>query len=373
MTIDHDTFHAMEIDGLFEELDGSGASALNAHAASCETCGSRFERLRRARQRGLAALNEHVSEDFESRVMAAVDAALAARPSNVVSLYSASASRAPSLPNAAGPMPPAKVVPIFARPWFAAAASLFLVIGAAAILSQKAMSKKDATFSMSESAPAATMPAGQAAAPAEFAATATAAPATPPAVVALDSPTLAASAVPPVNLTGKADDGALAFNSAPPKSAPRAMKPSVNSDPSPPPVAAAHAAPARAGGGASSTGNDITFAAAKQLYTAGRYREAQAKFEALQSGNPEAALYAARCVQHTSGCGVAVSRLESLVTLYAGTSVGDRATVDLNNCNAALGRSGPAATTAPNSKASPRAPADVAPAPTPASTDDALK
>ena len=79
MNLDHDTFHALEIDALYDELDGPRAAEIHAHAASCESCSSRFERLRRARRRGLAALAEPVSHGFESRVMAAVDAALAGR------------------------------------------------------------------------------------------------------------------------------------------------------------------------------------------------------------------------------------------------------------------------------------------------------
>ncbi|MDB4940638.1 MAG: hypothetical protein JWP97_172, partial [Labilithrix sp.] len=199
--IDHDTFHALALDALFDELDGPGEAAVHAHAASCEPCGSSFERMRQTRQRGRAALGEDVPPDFEVRIMAAVDRALAGRAGGLRLVASGPATEAGASSFASG-APAArvggggggggKVIPFYSRPAFAAAASFLLLAGAAAAVSQLSFSRKaPAASAADESAPAAVAqaapaPAASAAPPAEIAtdglvAAATASPAPPPA------------------------------------------------------------------------------------------------------------------------------------------------------------------------------------------------
>jgi len=395
--LDHDTFHAMEIDALYDELDAGGSSAIREHAASCESCGSRFERMRRTRQRGLSALAEAVPQDFESRVMAAVDAALAKRAGSPV-LVPKLQSVSPAPPAAL--KGPGKVIPFFARPSFAVAATMILVLGAAAILSQMGMKRAApmATSADDQTAVVAAAPAAQAA-PAASAAADPSPPEAKPAVVAAAT---APAEERPSDRTkngkqpAESEENLLALGEAP--AAPRAASPA----PPPPPMAApAKAArPSSASGGATSGSSDPAFASALALYNAGRYAEALPRFEALKANNPEADLYAARCVQRSAqGCAAAAPRFDAIARRYKGSAVGSRAQLEagtcyqqMNNVQAARsryqaakdegpfaaeaardldalegkgGQAGPAATTSPGtpggSKASPKKPAATPP------------
>lgn len=322
--LDHETFHAMEIDALYEELDGPSAAALRGHAASCESCSARFERLRRARQRGLAALAEAVPENFESRIMAAVDAALAKRS-----------------PRQAPPGVTAKVIPLFARPSFAVAATLILVLGAAAILSQTSMSRK--------ASPMATSMDESASAPAASGFTPVPVPAEPVAAAT-------ATAEGAIALGEEQAGKAAQAPGAPPAARPMArVAAAPAADPAPPPAAmlaaaSTPAAPPRKSAGPSAGGGaqDPAFAAAQALYNAGRYAEALPRFEALKASNPEAALYAARCIQRTRGCAAATPRFDAVAKGNSGTEVGSRARLEADSCEAkAAAGPAPAATTGP--------------------------
>src|SRR4051812_44634778 len=88
--MDCNTFKESEIDALYGQLDAAGSAAMAEHAATCASCGARFERLKGTRGLVLSVAVESVGSDFESRVMAAVDRGLAAR-------------MAPMLPMTAGP------------------------------------------------------------------------------------------------------------------------------------------------------------------------------------------------------------------------------------------------------------------------------
>ncbi|HSO33727.1 MAG TPA: hypothetical protein VLT33_14435 [Labilithrix sp.] len=369
--LDHDTFHDLEIEALYEELDGPRAAAIHAHAASCEACASRFERLRRARMRGLAALAEPVSSDFESRVMAAVDAALARRQGGPVLVPRMQSGAAP--PAAApGAGAAAKVIPFFSRPSFAVAATLILVLGAAAILGQLSMAKK------------ASAPMASAADEAPAASTLTPVPMSEPVAAATATAAAAAPAAAPLLATTEGDNAeiggganALAERSkgaAARRPAPPAMV--AANEPAPPPPAAMAPSPAKSKpvGGAAAGPTDPSFAAAKALYGAGRYAEALPRFEALRGSNPEADLYAARCVQRINGCAAAVPRFDATAQRNAGTDVGNRARVEGDACTQRLQASktaapnaGPAATTSPGTPgggaagrpSTPKAPAEL--------------
>ena len=340
MNLDHDTFHALEIDALYDELDGPRAAEIHAHAASCESCSARFERLRRARMRGLAALAEPVSHDFESRVMAAVDAALAGRGGGPVLVprpqHLHSVASPPAAANAAaatgtgGAGPGAKVIPFFSRPSFAVAATLVLVLGAAAILGQLSMAKTSAPMASAavpaEAASGFAPVSDEPLAAGQQTATALATAAAPPAVVA-------ASEAPAddgdgLSLAERARRGATA---APGLAARKPAAVAMNDPAPPPPMAAPAPAKAKAIGGAS----DGSLSAAKALYGAGRYSEACPTFEAMRASSPEADLYAARCVLRVNGCSAAVPRLDGVASRHPGTDVGNRARTDSEACTRA--------------------------------------
>jgi thioredoxin-like negative regulator of GroEL len=160
---------------------------------------------------------------------------------------------------------------------------------------------------------------------------------------------------------------------------------------------AAPAKPARPSSGASAGTSDPAFASALALYKAGQYAEALPRFNALRANNPEADLYAARCVLHTSGCAAAAPRFDAVAQRNKGTAVGSRAQLEGGSCyqqmnnvqaarsryqaakdegsfaseasrdldaldgNVGAGQASPAATTGPGaaggSKATPKAPA----------------
>ena len=317
--LDHHTFHALEIDALYDELDGPRAAEIHAHAASCASCASRFQRLRRARLSGLAALAEPVSNDFESRVMAAVDAALAKRAGGPV-LVGAGAG--------------AKVIPFFSRPSFAVAATLILVLGAAAILGQLSMAK-------SASPTAAAAPAEQAASSLTpvptteqpVAAAPAAAPVVIPPAIALSANEQSASdeSDNPKDLTERSRSGAPA---APPKAVARRPAMVGANDPAPPPPPQSLATSKPIGG--ASGASDGSIGAAKALYNAGSYREALPRFEVLRASSPEADLYAARCVLRLSGCSAAIPRFDGVASRNAGSGIGNQARAESDSCNLLL-------------------------------------
>ncbi len=309
---DHETFREVEIDALYDELDSSTSAAVRDHAASCASCAKRFERLRVARQRGLSALSEAVPENFESRIMAAVDAALAKRAGAQVLPMNIAGGGRPA------PGVGAKVIPFFARPSFAVAATLILVLGAAAILAQTSMSKMTASkpMAMGESSPAVAAASGYA--PAEQAAA--------PNAVATST------ADPPI--------GAVALNERSGKDlTPPAM---AAAPPEPRPAPGRSPPPSRPTGGGDLAGLSAaagagptqapSLAAAKSLYDAGRYAEALPRFEALKATTPEAELYAARCVMRTSGCGAAAPRFDTAAQRNSGSVAGSRARIEGAKC-----------------------------------------
>src|SRR4051812_11980810 len=115
--IDCSTFQNCEIDALYSEgsereLDDEARAALTEHAKTCEACTERLGRLRGNRNLVLSVAVEAVPADFESRIMAAVDAALAKNAAN---------APAPAAAPAAPPAGGAKILRFMARPAFAVA------------------------------------------------------------------------------------------------------------------------------------------------------------------------------------------------------------------------------------------------------------
>ena len=331
--IDHETFRNAEIDALYGELDEEASAAMTAHAATCADCAARFERLKKTRGLVLAAAVEAVPDDFESRIMAAVDAGLA-KLSSVDSIGRAAGAAgvegAAAGANAAAPPKAeggAKVLRLLSRPSFAVAATFVLVIGAGALIlarsgtSLKSMAANDEGPSMAAAtaAPGLTpvpMPAASGAGAlgeAQTIATATAAPTTmavaPPAAVALQ----AGSAV---AMNDEAIGGL------------RASAPAAKPSPSPRKGAAAKT---------QSSAEDRAFASARSLYDAGRYADALPRFEALSGSDPEADLYAARCIAKTRGCAAAEARYDAAARTNAGTESGSRAQLEGARCYQSTG------------------------------------
>lgn len=332
--MDCEAFQNSEIDALYGELDAAAMAAMSEHAATCAACNARLERLRSTRGLVLSVAVEDVPSDFEARIMAAVDGHMATRrrgpalvPPGVHVLASPSAPMgapgAPGAPNAQGAPPEvkaeggAKIFKFMARPAFGVAATFILVIFAAAILMQNGMSKSSPFASNDESAPAAV--AAAASGPSGM---------DPGAVPPVAMPTAMASAV------AMQDQGALleAQKNAPAE--PRAGgAPAAAAPMAPPPSMAKAVATTKP----ASPADAKAFAAAKALYTQGRYSEALPKFEALKASNPEADLYAARCIAKTRGCAAATARFDDAAKSNAGTEIGSRAEIEGARCYQATG------------------------------------
>jgi len=339
--MDCEAFHDSEIDALYGELDAPAMAAMARHAATCAACNARLERLRSTRGVVLSVAIEDVPSDFESRIMAAVDGHMATRrrgpaliPPGITVLGSgrplqigtppmgAPPDGASNEPKAGGG---AKIFTFMARPAFGVAATFVLVIFAAAVLMQNGMRKSSPLAANDESATAA-VPAASGASGMDFGGGPGAMPVPP---VATPMATAMASAVamqdnnPPGESANGSKGGALAL--AAPAAPAAAMAP-------PPSLAKVAAATKPA-----SPADDRAFAAAKALYSQARYNEALPKFEALKANNPEADLYAARCIAKTRGCAAATARFDDAAKNNSGTETGSRADIEGARCYQAGG------------------------------------
>ena len=299
--IDCSTFRNCEIDALYSdgearELDEEASAAMTAHAASCAECAARLEKLKKTRGLVLSVAVEAVPTDFESRIMAAVDAGMASRADAIPIGRAAAGPRAAapaatSHPSAGGAKPEggAKIVSLFSRPSFAVAATFVLVIGAGALI----MARSGASLQ-----------------------------------------SMAANDEAPAALATAPGSPALTPVPMPAENAPAAKPAAIAAAP-----AADSPAPAKAlAGKAGPSGADArAFAAAKALYDAGRYAEALPKFEALSAQNPEADLYAARCIARTRGCAAAEARYDTAARTNAGTETGSRAQIEGARCYQSTG------------------------------------
>lgn len=333
--MDCETFQNSEIDALYSdreppELEAAASASMTEHAATCASCAARFERLRATRARVLAVAIESVPTDFESRIMAAVDAGLAsqatasgggsaatapaaagAAPASIPfeQLPSQLASQRAAAEPAAKPEGGAKIFAFMSRPSFAVAATFVLVLGAAAVLMTRSMAMKAAPMAASESAPAAHAAQADDLAPSAVAQTTAAA---PPVIVA---------AAPPATAPGGPRESTLALNEPAPPPSPAALAKTGNAESKP----------------SASSADQRAFTSAKALASAGRCGEALPKLEALKSSIPEAELYAARCIATTSGCAAAAPRFDAAAASNAGTEIGSRATIEGAKCYEANG------------------------------------
>jgi hypothetical protein len=306
--IDHETFRNCEIDALYGELDEEASAAMTAHAATCDDCAARFERLKKTRGLVLAAAVEAVPNDFESRIMAAVDAGLAKRaavfPIGRGAGAAAGASVASASPNAEGG---AKVLRLLSRPSFAVAATFVLVIGAGALILARSGTSLKSMAANDESPSIAAAPAAPGLTPVPMSAASGA--------VALgEAQAVAAATAAPTTMAAAPTTMAAA----------------------PPAVVAPSLRKAPASKSASSA-DDRAFVSAKSLYDAGRYADALPRFEALSGTNTEADLYAARCIAKTRGCAAAEARYDAAARTNAGTETGSRAQLEGARCYQSTG------------------------------------
>ena len=340
--IDCEAFQNCEIDALYSdgeerELDDEAAAAMTAHAATCAECAARLAKLKKTRRLVLSVAVEAVPNDFESRIMAAVDAGMAKRAA-VIPIGRGAAGG----PAAAKPEGGAKILKLMSRPSFAVAATFVLVIGAGAlIMARSGTSLK--SMAANDEAPAV------AAAPAASALTPVPMPAenAPAAPVALGAPAATAAAtpmavVPPAVMAPQQAGGAFALNdgdqeTSVKRAAPAARPAAIAAAPATDPAARPAPSKAAAGKAGPSSGDARAFAAAKSLYDAGRYAEALPKFEALSANNPEADLYAARCIARTRGCAAAEARYDTAAQTNAGTETGARAQLEGARCYQSAG------------------------------------
>lgn len=292
--IDCSTFQNCEVDALYSEgaereLDNEALAALTEHAKTCPACAARLERLRDNRCLVLSVAVEPVPSDFESRIMAAVDEALAKRGA-VVAL-------APAAAEAKKASGGATILRFMARPSFAVAATFVLVLGGAALMMTRNSAPMRALASSSdESAPAA----------------------------------VAASAA---TLTPVPVEVAQATAATPPPAAfAMAPAPAMGGH-----AAAAPVAAAKASKPAASTAESPALVTAKNLASAGRCPEALPKLEALSASTPEADLYAARCIAKTRGCAAAGPRFDKAAQTNAGTEIGSRAQLEGARCYQSTG------------------------------------
>jgi len=294
--MDCQTFDSSLLDALYDELDSDASRAMDEHAAECEPCATRFARLTRTRALVSPALEATPADGFEARVLAAAEAATDSTPAagrasssegdRIVPTRPAEDEANPLADRAEAPSRAERggIVAFLSRPQFAIAATFVLVLGAVALL--------QSTHVKGDAAPAA----------ADRAAAAEGAAHEPE-----PAPVVAASAAPPST--------ALAHATAPPSpvaAAPQAAPASEKKS-------ELEAPKAKASSVASRGSADPAFDAAKALFDANRHAEALPRFEALAPSNPLAELYAARCIEHTRGCGAAIARYDSAARRNAGS------------------------------------------------------
>lgn len=307
--MDCQTFDSSLLDALYDELDSDASRAMDEHAAECEPCATRFARLTRTRALVSPALEATPADGFEARVLAAAEAATDSTPAAGRASSNEGDRIVPTRPaedeatpladraEAASRAERGGIVAFLSRPQFAIAATFVLVLGAVALL--------QSTHVKGDAAPAA----------ADRAAAAEGAAHEPE-----PAPVVAASAAPPST--------ALAHATAPPSpvaAAPQAAPASEKKS-------ELEAPKAKASSVASRGSADPAFDAAKALFDANRHAEALPRFEALAPSNPLAELYAARCIEHTRGCGAAIARYDSAARRNAGNENGSRAALEAARC-----------------------------------------
>ncbi len=311
------------LDELYEELDEVTSAAVQRHVAGCTSCAASLEGLRSTRSAVSLPL-EPLPAGLEDRILAS-----AAEATKVVSIQSRT-SRAVAW---AGRWA--------MRPQTAMAAVFLLMIGTSAfVLRSRAPGAPQEGVSVTvQGSPA---PAASVASAAEEsnlddkAAHGAVVPAAPPAA-AMPVATATASAV--------AAPEALALNSKDE----RAKKAATLDDDALGGIGAGRSggpsnagvpggAPASPAAGKADPAPRDGFSSAMADYNARRFQQATQKFEGeAQTGDKNAALWAARSSREGSGCAAAVARFDRVAAQSKGTAVGRNATLEAARCYRVLG------------------------------------
>ncbi len=352
--MDCEKFDTLILDELYGELDELTSAAMKRHASGCAGCAEKLDDLKKTRE-GARLSEPDFPPGLEERILSAADEASKVVP---IGVARSRLSRAVSL---AGTWA--------MRPQTAMAALFMLMIGSSAVLLRTRQPKESAALTVTqEGAPSPAAVAatderefeGKGAAAAHGAAGANPSPTTASAAPALaaatephgstakgsPSPTLALAEEVP----GQLGQGRAASES---KQEARKEKDSNNqaglggasggaNGPQTPAAAAVPAAkpsPDPNQNRAQNQNRDDEsdpFASGMASYQARRYSEASRKLDqAAATGNPAAALWAARSVRKDSGCAAAVGRFNAVAA--KGGTMGHDATFDAARCYEAMG------------------------------------
>ena len=336
--MDCEKFESMLIDELYGELDELNSAAAKRHVAGCARCASLLGGLKATRR--LAVLPMVVPPvDLESRILAAEQNARKVVP------FRGRMARTISRAGSWAMKPQTQMAALF----------LLMIGGSMAFLRARVPASADKSASMvvtENGAPAATAmasaaPAGQTD-PMDLAAAATAhgpleaerqKQANAPAAIAADKASETQS--------GLKDDGELALQ----QRAASNSKGGVDTGNMLGPGggggsgggamlgAAASAAPVAQGNASTASADQSgAFANAMTAYRAKNYDEATRDFDALAAtGDDNSALWAARSVRESSGCGAAVNRFDQLAGRAFGTPPGYDATFESGECYKSMG------------------------------------
>lgn len=332
--MDCEKFEPLLIDELYGELDELTSAAVKRHVAGCTHCSAILQGMTDTR-RAVDLPDVPLPAGLEDRIFAAT------REAQKVSPLRGRASRALSM---AGNWA--------MRPQTAMAAVFLLMIGSSAFLLR---SKREAA----QSAAVSVTVAGEPAAPNAAAdhdtlddkAAAAAHGATAPVVVA----TMAAApaAPPPAGAQGSGAgplDNALGGGHAPngegALGSAFAGTADIAKDEAAPekkkalePAPAAEARVATQSAAPRADDAQDSFSAGMAAYRARNYPEATTQFDqAAQSGDANAALWAARTVRDGSGCASGLPRFEAVAVKAAGSWVGHEALLEAAHCQATLGQ-----------------------------------
>ena len=355
--MDCEKFDTLILDELYDELDELTSAAMKRHASGCAGCAEKRGDLKKTRE--LARLSEpDFPPGLEERILSAADEASKVAP---IGVARSRLSRAVSL---AGTWA--------MRPQTAMAALFMLMIGSSAVLLRTRQPKESAALTVTqEGAPSPAAVAatderefeGKGAAAAHGAAGANPSPTTastaPPLAAALEPHGSTAKASPSPTTLALAEEpgvpGQLAQGRATSETKQEDRKgKDANSQagiggasgggngpqtPAAAVVPAAKPSPDQNQNRAQNQNRDDEsdpFASGMASYQARRYSEASRKLDqAAATGNPAAALWAARSVREGSGCAAAVGRFNAVAA--KGGTMGHDATFDAARCYESMG------------------------------------
>ncbi|MEO6420611.1 MAG: hypothetical protein ABIP39_14450 [Polyangiaceae bacterium] len=332
--MDCERFESTLIDELYDELDELTSAASKRHVAGCARCASLLSGLKATRRVAVLPLIE-APAGLEERILAAERDAR-----KVVPLQSRLSGAVSWAGNWA------------MRPQTAMAAVFLLMIGSTVLLVRGPSAKAPASSAMvvtEEGAPAiAASAAGENQIQDLQAAAATAhGPLVPAATPGFPGAAASATALADKDILDQRKEGALGgmfrsndseekneaqrgmSNAGAPAGAP-AKAGAFASPPSPAaPMAQSAAAPSE---------SPADFNTALTMYRVRRYDEATRMFDVLAgNGDTNAALFAARSVRDSNGCGAAVTRFDQVGARAYGTQPGYDATLEGGRCYRAMG------------------------------------